>query len=164
MNADHPNVKLSLEAKQAIFLATLAKTGMVQASLEAAEWSRSSAFKLAKADTEFQAKWDAALDTFADKLEKELIRRAEEGVEKPVYYKGEVVGYITEYSDSLLLAAVKAKRREYRDQGKLELGNVPGEDFRVSESPTQLGRKLAFALAVAARAASQAAEDGSDLA
>ena len=39
-----------------------------------------------------------------------LHRRALEGVEEPVFYKGERVGVIRKYSDSLLILLLMAKR------------------------------------------------------
>lgn len=46
-------------------------------------------------------------------LESEAIRRAVRGVEKDVYYKGEVVGHETVYSDGLLGKLLEARVPEY---------------------------------------------------
>ena len=55
---------------------------------------------------------------------------------------------IREYSDSILLAMLKAKKpQEYRDNAKIELGNAPGETFKTETTPTQAARVIAFALA-----------------
>lgn len=45
----------------------------------------------------------------------EAIRRAVRGVEEDVYYKGDVVGSRTVYSDSLLTTLLKARVAEFRD-------------------------------------------------
>ena len=56
-------------------------------------------------------------------LEDEAVRRAHEGLRKPVWYKGKIVGYETEYSDTLLLAVLKANNPDkFRD--RLEQTNV----------------------------------------
>ena len=48
---------------------------------------------------------------------------AHEGLRKPVWYKGKIVGYETEYSDTLLLAVLKANNPDkFRD--RLEQTNV----------------------------------------
>lgn len=67
---------------------------------------------------------------------------------------------IREYSDSILLALLKAKKpQEYRDNARVELGNVPGEAFKTEETPLQAARKIAFALALGL----QNVESGEDL-
>jgi hypothetical protein len=48
---------------------------------------------------------------------------AHEGLRKPVWYKGKIVGYETEYSDTLLLAVLKANNPDkFRD--RLEQTNL----------------------------------------
>lgn len=49
-------------------------------------------------------------------IESELIRRAVKGVEEDIYYKGEVVGYKTVYSDGLLSKLAEAKLPEFNKQ------------------------------------------------
>lgn len=76
---------------------------------------------------------------------------------------------VKKYSDSLLALMLKAKRkREYGDASKVELTGADGGALKVEESPTAIGRKIAFALAVAMRAKEQEApvipDDGSDMA
>jgi hypothetical protein len=56
-----------------------------------------------------------AYEEGTDVFVEELRRRAVEGVTKPIYYKGAVVGTVQEYSDQLLLAEIKRRRPEYRD-------------------------------------------------
>ena len=54
-------------------------------------------------------------------LEPEAIRRAVEGVEKPVYQGGELVGYVREYSDTLLIFLLKGgKPHKYRENIKID--------------------------------------------
>ena len=45
-----------------------------------------------------------------DDLELEARRRAVEGTERPVFYQGGEVGYVREYSDTLLIFLLKAHR------------------------------------------------------
>lgn len=54
-------------------------------------------------------------------LEPEAYRRAIQGVEKPIYYRGEEVGTVTEYSDSLLIRLLQGAMPEvYRDHSTVE--------------------------------------------
>jgi DNA-binding transcriptional regulator YdaS (Cro superfamily) len=63
------------------------------------------------------AKVDAALTEAANVgtqgLVSAAIQRAVHGIQMDVYYKGEVVGQQTEYSDGLLTTLLKAKRPEF---------------------------------------------------
>ena len=61
-------------------------------------------------------------------LEDEAVRRAHEGIRKAVRYKGRIVGYDSEYSDSLLLALLKgALPEKYRDRWSGELTGKDGK-------------------------------------
>ena len=65
--------------------------------------------------------WEQSLELFADDLEAEMYRRAVHGTDKPVFYKGEVVGEIREYSDQLAITLAKATRPEkFRENVKLD--------------------------------------------
>ena len=56
-----------------------------------------------------------------DAIEAEMRRRAIEGVQKPVFYKGEVCGYITEYSDTLLAMLANGYMPEkYKQKARVE--------------------------------------------
>ena len=59
-------------------------------------------------------------------MEEEIWRRAKEGVLEPVFYKGEVAGYKTNYSDTLAMFILRGlKPGTYRD-------NVRGGDVNVN--------------------------------
>ena len=69
-----------------------------------------------RSDDAFAAAWDEALDEGVDRLEEEAERRGFKGVMEPVYYKGEKVGTIRRYSDTLAIFLLKAHRPEkYRE-------------------------------------------------
>jgi len=76
--------------------------------------------KLAEMHDEFAYAIDAALEAAADKVEAEVRRRAVDGIEKGIYYQGDKVATEMQYSDSLLLALAKAKRRrEFGDKAEI---------------------------------------------
>lgn len=59
---------------------------------------------------DFCVRWVEAYETGVDRIEDEVIRRAVEGVEKPVYQGGILVGSVTEYSDTLAGLVMRGKR------------------------------------------------------
>lgn len=70
--------------------------------------------------------WEESLELFADRLEAEMARRAIEGTDKPVFYKGEEVGSIREFSDTLAIALARGVRPEkFRDNVKVD-ANLTG--------------------------------------
>jgi hypothetical protein len=53
--------------------------------------------------------WEDAIEAGTDVLEEEAKRRALFGVEKPVFQKGELVGHVQEYSDTLMIFLLKGR-------------------------------------------------------
>ena len=120
-----------------IFLAELARVGIVGAACKKAGIGRSTAYKTYKDDPAFASAWDLALDDAADSMESEAIRRGTEGVDKPVYQQGVEVGTIREYSDTLLIFMLKAVRPEkFRDRsevkrtGKVDVSKLSDDELR----------------------------------
>lgn len=79
-------------------------------------------------------RWETALDEAlrsatiqAEQLESEAIRRAYEGVDKPVFYKGKECGAIREFSDTLMMFLLKGMMpAKYRDRTETTLQNPDG--------------------------------------
>jgi hypothetical protein len=88
------------------------------------------------ADPEFKLKWEAALDRGTDALEDEAVRRAKEGTDRPVFYKGEVCGAVREYSDTMLIVMLKARRQDkFGDQSKVQhSGNLTVSTISYADS------------------------------
>jgi hypothetical protein len=121
-----PNYARTPEQKaeqQAKFLATLAETGNVRASSEAAGIDRKTAYEWREQDETFKALWKEALDNAIDLLEEEAWRRGYHGVDKPIVYKGKVTSTYKEYSDRMLEILLKAHRKKFRDKTE-----ITGED------------------------------------
>ncbi len=105
--------------KQALFLKALTETVNVTLSCRKAGVPRRTVYDWREADAAFADRWDEALEEGIDLLEAEVHRRAFEGVERPVYYKGERVGEWRHYSDALATFLLRAHRPEkYRDAPK----------------------------------------------
>lgn len=91
--------------------------GNVTAACQAVKIGRTAAYRWRDEDADFAEHWDEITDAVLDEMEIEARRRAVEGTDKPVFYKGDVCGYIREFSDTLLIFALKAGRPEkYRER------------------------------------------------
>lgn len=98
------------------FLEVLATGASVYKAALEVGIGRRTAYEWREADPEFKARWDEAVDCGVDLMEDEALRRAKDGVTKPVYYQGQVCGEVQEYSDTLMIFQLKARRPEkYRE-------------------------------------------------
>jgi hypothetical protein len=104
--------------KQAAFLTALAESGNVLRSAKRIRCSRPVLYRRRREDAAFAKAWDAALAEAMDTvLEPEAVRRAVEGVLKPIYHQGAKVGQVREYSDTLLIFLLKGgKPARYRER------------------------------------------------
>jgi len=66
----------------------------------------------------FRTVWDEIVQGIIDELEEAAFQRAVRGVEKDVYFKGQVVGKETQYSDSLLALMLTNRRSELYGKDK----------------------------------------------
>lgn len=92
------------------FIEHLALTGLEREARTHAGVSVAKYRKALDDDPDFAEQVQEAKERAVDLLEVEARRRAVDGVTRHVYYKGEVVGEQTEYSDSLLMFLLKANR------------------------------------------------------
>jgi len=108
--------------KKAGFLAVLAQCCNVGRACAAVQIDRTTAYVWRDRDADFAAAWDKALRVGVSALEDEAHRRAFDGVDEPVFHKGDVCGAIRKYSDTLAIFLLKAHNPDkYRDNAKLEL-------------------------------------------
>lgn len=94
------------------FIESLRKTANVSRSASEAGISRRMVYKEREKSDGFGEAWDDAIEEGLDYLEEEARRRAYEGTLKPVYQRGEEVGVIREFSDTLMIFLLKGRRRE----------------------------------------------------
>ena len=121
------NETCKTKEKDEKFFATLAKLGTVGAACQAARYSRATVYRWRKEDEEFRRRWDEADEQYVELMEHEADRRAVKGTSRPVFYKGEKVGQVREYSDTLLMFRLKAKRPGvYRENSSVELTGKDG--------------------------------------
>jgi hypothetical protein len=117
----------------------MAKTGNIGASCRAARISRSYMVKVWRGEGKFR-EWTEeqleehelfkeleaeARENAIDLLEQEAVRRARDGIDKPIVYQGKVVSTFKEYSDTLMNTLLRAERpSKYREN--LNLTNSDG--------------------------------------
>lgn len=111
---------------KAQFIAALMDGATITVAAETAGIDRKTAYRWRESDADFGAAWDEALEAGTDRLEEEAIRRARDGVTKPVFQGGQEVGQVQEYSDTLLIFMLKARRPDkFRERLSV---STPGKD------------------------------------
>lgn len=99
------------------FIDHLRDGGTVSVACELAVIGRSTAYRHRQKDETFAIAWADAEEESTDRLEEEAYRRAVKGVKKPVHYEGRRIDFVDEYSDTLLIFLLKARKPEtYRDR------------------------------------------------
>lgn len=151
-----------IEAAQARFLEELAKGLSHSAASAASGLAKRTAYDRRAADPEFAKAWDEAEQTGTDRMEDELLRRAVDGVDEPVFYLGQVVGHVKKFSDTALIFALKARRPEkYRE--RFEHTGANGGPIETKDvGDLDVARRIAFVLATAARKAGNDAREKED--
>ena len=155
--------KPSLAVRKACFLEVLRQTGNVSRAAREAGLPSSTVYSHRAKQPKFARDWDAAMNEALDDLEAEMIDRATRGVEKPVYYRGEIVGNVRTYSDALGMFLLKARRPQVYDRlgGTTSAPGIRG--MTDAEAKAEVSRRLdRIAAAQEAREAEDAARDSED--
>lgn len=114
--ADVVRTDVTLRLKQR-YLEALAETGVITYAAKRAQIARQTVYDWLEADPDFNRRHAEAIVESTERMEAEAYRRAVTGVAKPIYYKGEQVGTITEHSDGLLQFMLRARKPEtYRER------------------------------------------------
>lgn len=113
--------------QRADFLEALSETGNVTESAKMANVSRRTIYNWRAADEDFAKAWNDAAELGCDALEDEATRRAKDGVDEPVFYKGEECGTVRKYSDTLLIFLLKGRRPDkFKDRISNEVSGPGG--------------------------------------
>lgn len=116
------------------FLEVFAQSGNILRSAEAVGVNRNSVYEWLGRDEQFKAAYELAEQDALDLLVAEARRRAVEGVERPVYYKGERVDVLREYSDTLLIFLLKClDRQRFGDKSEQEVTLRGGVEIYLPE-------------------------------
>jgi hypothetical protein len=122
------------QIKKQAFLASYAETGIISQSAKLCFIARSQIYEWLKDDPQFAEGMTEAEEKAVDRLEQEARRRAVEGVRKPVYQGGKKVGFVQEYSDTLLIFLLKgAKPEKYRERLSHEITGKDGGPVEVRQ-------------------------------
>lgn len=111
------------DQRKATFLAELGRHGILMRAARAASphsttGAATTFVEARRRDPEFAAAWDMAMEDARAEVEHEIYRRAQEGIEEPIYggkYRESVVGTVRRYSDRLLELRARALLPAYRD-------------------------------------------------
>lgn len=132
---------------QVRFLVQFAATGSMARSAEAVSTptnllSYQRVRKWIAEDPKFHDLYLEARLKFAESLEEEALRRGVKGISRDIYFQGEIVGTEMQYSDTLLLALLKANLPEkYKDRVDIKV-DVQRELQRIAD---EMGVPLADA-------------------
>jgi len=108
-------------ARKAAFLEAFARLGTIVAAAEAVG-VRPEAHKKWLRNPVYAERFEEAKARFAQRLEREAIRRAVEGYEEPVFHDGKQVGTRLRYSDRLMELLLKAHLPDkYRERQEIRL-------------------------------------------
>lgn len=109
-----------VEELKLTFLRVYATKGIIAAGLSAADVARSTYKRWREEDEAFNEACVEAEEMAADLLEMEARRRAEDGIDHPVIFKGEITDTYKQYSDTLMLALLKGvKPDKYKERKEL---------------------------------------------
>ncbi len=106
--------------RQRQFIELLAETGSVRAACRRMGVGEHHIYKLRRHPeaASFRKAWEAALDLGIARIEDVAMDRALNGVEEPVYHRGELVGTRRAYNDRLLMFMLRNRAPERFAEGK----------------------------------------------
>jgi hypothetical protein len=123
------------KAKQA-YLLLLEKSGLPYKSAKSIGTSGRRMLSECEQDKEFATACEDAMHFFRESVEEEVYRRAVEGVEEPVFYKGSVCGHVTKYSDTMLSLLVKKENPAFGEKLKVDTTIHGGVLLTLPVAPT----------------------------
>tara|TARA_R110000796_G_scaffold235148_1_gene354120 strand:- start:98 stop:613 length:516 start_codon:yes stop_codon:yes gene_type:complete len=107
-------------------------------------------------DVLFDQACEDSMHTYRKRFIDELVRRGVEGVEKPVFHEGVIVGTVTEYSDKLLMEHLKVIDARYRNKLELEVAaHIQTSDLNLEQLQPESRLLLEQILVIEAAAAEQ---------
>lgn len=130
-HAKRSNISPETRAKQNLFLEQYVIEGTISHAARKLKMSTNLHYDWLNSDPTYPERFKAAYRECAEMLEREARRRAIEGVNEPIgWYRGEPGGFVTKYSDVLLIFLLKgAMPDKYKDRidhsGRVEIDNSP---------------------------------------
>lgn len=135
----------------AAFLEAFRVEGTILHAAAAANVGRSTIYEWLKADTDFAAAFQVAVEDYADKIEREAFRRAVDGYDEPIYGPVQelvddgtgkkrsvtstaIVGTVRKYSDKLLDSLLRGNRRDKYNVRQHEITGKDGAPLVIEPS------------------------------
>lgn len=116
------NNKFTKSFKEAFLFKLEINGGNVHQALEGDKNLIRMVYRHRDTDEEFRKQWVKAIETGAQRLEDEALRRAIEGVDEPLMYQGEIATTVKRYSDPLLMFLLRARKPDvYGDKKHVTL-------------------------------------------
>ena len=101
------------------FLRALLECGTIYRASVLSGVDRAAIYRTMRAEPDFKAAViearEMGKEPYKDVLTEEVRRRGVDGIEEPVFYKGELVATVRKYSDNLLMFLLKREDPSYRD-------------------------------------------------
>lgn len=117
------------DTRKAKWLEAFDRLGTVFQACKETGVGRSTVYEWRQKDEGFAVAWADVEEATTERMEREAYRRSVEGVQREIYHQGQVVGEERQFSDTLLIFMLKARRPEkYRDNIKVE--HAGGIDHR----------------------------------
>jgi len=115
-------------AHKILFIQGMTQGATVKAGIAASGVTRSTLYEWRDTDPVFAEAWREAKSDIRDALEAEAYRRAVHGDDVPVYYRGEEIGAVRKFSDTLLIFLLKAHDpARFRDNISVEQSGPGGK-------------------------------------
>ncbi|HEX9445702.1 MAG TPA: hypothetical protein VGA73_16380 [Candidatus Binatia bacterium] len=111
--------------KQRAFLAGYVRSCRTLTASELSGVSRQAHYDWLKRDPLYREIFERARMIVADAVEEEVWRRAYEGYETPIVYRGEITGHYKTYSDALAMFMLKSLRPEVYGDGAARPSDWP---------------------------------------
>lgn len=151
-------------AKRWEFLARLSLCGNVNDAARRSGVNVSTVNGRIRGDAGFAEQVKDALAEGVGRMESEAFRRAVEGTDKPVFQKGDLVGYVREYSDSLLALLLRRHDPAYAaSSSRVEVSGPGGGPIAHADMTPQRRRILAAEILAAAQRDDQAEAASADV-
>lgn len=133
----HRKDRRSTKKKQKEFLQRLEECCSVTVAAKKAKVPRSTVYQWREDDKDFYAAFEKSCNIAVGVLEDEAIRRAHQGVVRPIFQGGKKVGSVREYSDALLIKLLQARDPDkYKDRISKEITGKGGGPIEMNHSIT----------------------------
>lgn len=136
------DLTLITDSQIEVFLTAYRKTGLMQQSAKLAGLNKHDIDKYAAGKTaaseNFALNLQDAAETWSDVIRSEITRRAIEGIDRDIYYKGQWVATEKQFSDPLLVKMAEATLPEYKKATEQPQPNITISINTFSETQPQL--------------------------